>query len=76
MYYVQVVCQKRIRNLSFNICVLGAIGMDCSTLGISSSNKSTSATQLVSDDGMNHGESRNLDLHINNLLALFLCQDK
>ena len=50
--------------------------MDCSTLGISSSNKSTSATQLVSDDGMNHGESRNLDLHINNLLALFLCQDK
>ncbi|KAK9992694.1 hypothetical protein SO802_027679 [Lithocarpus litseifolius] len=27
-----------------------AIGMDCSILGISSSNKSTSATQVVSDD--------------------------
>ncbi|KAK7818227.1 slit like protein 2 protein [Quercus suber] len=32
-----------------------AIGMDCSTLGIS--NKSTSATQVVSDDGMNHAAS-------------------
>ena len=76
MYYVQLVCQKRVPNLSFNIFVLGAIGMDCSNLGISSSNKTTSATQAFSDDGMNHGESRNLDLHINHLLALFLCQDK
>ncbi|XP_050240677.1 uncharacterized protein LOC126689503 isoform X5 [Quercus robur] len=34
-----------------------AIGMDCSNLGISSSNKSTSATQALSDDGMNHATS-------------------
>ena len=76
MYYVQVVCQKRIPDLSFNICVLGAIGIDCSRQGILSSNKSTSATQASSDDGKNHGEFRNLDLHINHLLALFFCRDK
>ena len=58
MYYVQVVCQERIPNLSFNICVLGAIGMDCSTLGISSSNKPNSVTQVLYDDGMNHGKSQ------------------
>ncbi|KAM3707183.1 hypothetical protein ACB098_02G004900 [Castanea mollissima] len=34
-----------------------AIGIDCSTLGISSSNKSTSATQVLYDDGMNHATS-------------------
>ncbi|KAK7818231.1 hypothetical protein CFP56_041623 [Quercus suber] len=33
-----------------------AIGMDCSNLGISSSNKSTSTTQVSSDDGKNHGD--------------------
>ena len=76
MYNVQVVCQKRIPNLSFNICVLGAIGIDCSSQGISSSNKSTSATQASSNDGKNHAEFHNLDLHINHLPALFLCQDK
>ena len=62
--------------LCFNICVLGAIRTDCSTLGISSSNKSTSATPAFSDDGNNHGEARNLDLYINHFLTLFLCQDK
>nr|XP_023900479.1 uncharacterized protein LOC112012316 isoform X2 [Quercus suber] len=34
-----------------------AIGMDCSTLGISSSNKPTSVTQVLYDDGMNHATS-------------------
>ena len=59
--------------LSFSICVLGAIRMDCSTLGISFSNTSTSATPALSDDGKNQGEAYNLDLHINHLLALFHC---
>ncbi|XP_075655755.1 uncharacterized protein LOC142625891 isoform X4 [Castanea sativa] len=34
-----------------------AIGIDCSTLEISSSNKSTSATLVLYDDGMNHATS-------------------
>ncbi|KAL4642293.1 hypothetical protein ACB092_02G005200 [Castanea dentata] len=34
-----------------------AIGMDCSNLGISSSNRSTSATQVLYDDGVNHATS-------------------
>ena len=81
MYYVQIVCQKGIPNLSFKICVLGAIGMDCTNLGISSSHKSTS-TAPASEDSKSQGEAGNLDLHINYLLAFlflrffFLCQDK
>ena len=73
MYFVKVECQKGIPNLSFNISVLNAIGMDCSTLGISFSNTSTFATLAFSDDGKNQGEAHNLDLHINHLLALFHC---
>lgn len=41
--------------------------MDCKNLGISLTNKSTSVTPALADDGKNQGEAGNSDLRINGL---------
>lgn len=42
--------------LNSGISLLGSIGLDCLNLGITSSNKSTSSTPSMADNGKNQGE--------------------
>lgn len=41
--------------------ILGAIGVDCSNLGISMSNKSTSTAPTLSQSDLNQGKTRHID---------------
>lgn len=55
-------CPTEMDELSFRSCASGELGLDCSNLGISTTNQASSSTPALADNSKNQGEYIKLNL--------------